>query len=107
MRTLTRLLFPLTLSLALVPAAEAGVSSADALRACKTEAQARHADGQGAVRVKLKGMHGNSRSLKLRLEVVPAAGERFLAICELDRNGRVVSLQPASGRSGELAANRR
>lgn len=107
MRTLSRLLSALTLSLALVPVAQAGVSSADALRACKTEAQARHGHGQDAVRVKLKGMHGNSRSLKLRLEVVPATGERFMAICVLDHSGRVVSLQPASAHSGDLAANRR
>ncbi len=89
-----RSLLALALSVAILPLAEAGVSTPKALKACKTEAQARFAPGGQQARVKLKGIVGAGARQKLRLEVIPPTGERFLVLCELNRAGEVLAIDP-------------
>ena len=105
--SLNRLILALALSATLVPFAEAGASTAKALKACKTEAQTRYArDGQQA-RVKLKGVLGAGASQRLRIEVSPPAGDRFLALCEVDRAGKVLSIAPPDKTIAAASAEQR
>ncbi len=89
-----RSLLALALSFTILPLAEADVSTPKALKACKTEAQARFAPEGQQARVKLKGIVGAGARQKLRLEVIPPTGERFLALCEVNRAGEVVAIDP-------------
>ncbi len=87
------------------PVAQAAVSPADAAATCKAEAQARYASGDRQARVKFKGMFGGSDVRKVRIQVLPAEGKAFLAICEVNgRSGEFVSLAPVAAATGDAVA---
>lgn len=93
----------LVLSLALlalsIPQTQAAVSPSDAAATCKAEAQTRYASGDRQARVKIKGMIAGGEVRKVRMQVLPAEGKAFLAICEVNgRSGEVLSLTPVAGR---------
>ena len=105
MKTIRRFVVASVLAGLVAPVAFAGVSSEDAISACKTEAAARYAQGGQLVRVKLKGMYGTAAVRKVRVQVLPAEGKPFLALCEVDgKSGGVVSLQPGTGAAPAIAA---
>ena len=89
---------------ALAPLAQAGISTADAATACKTEAQARYSAGERLARVKFKGMYGGAALRKVRVQVLPPEGKAFLAVCEVSgQGGERVSLQPVAKPEASVA----
>lgn len=81
--------------------ASAGTASVNESAAmCKAQATSQYANAQGAARVKFKGIYGGNDSRKVRLQVLPAGGKSFLALCEVDgRSGEVVALSPVADRA--------
>ena len=79
------------------PLGHAALSTNDAAAVCKSEAQAKYTQGTQAVRVKFKGIYGSATHRKVRLQVLPAEGKAFLALCEVDGNtGAIATLVPSS-----------
>ena len=105
MKTIRRFVVASVLAGLVAPVAFAGVSPEGAVTACKAEAAGRYAQGEQLARVKLKGMYGNSAMRKVRLQVLPAGGHAFLALCEVNgHSGEVVSLEPQNRSAPALAA---
>lgn len=84
--------------------ASAGTTSInEAAAACEAQATAEYAVGGSPAHVRFKGVYGSGDSPKVRLQVVPAGGKSFLAICAVEGlSGEVVALAPAA-RSMETA----
>jgi hypothetical protein len=81
----------------------AQMSEAEAATACKAQAASQYASGERTARVKFKGIYGGTDRLKVRMQVLPAEGRAFLAVCEVSRSAReVVRLAPPA-RGGQPA----
>jgi len=108
MKTIRSAALVLSLAVLASPLAQAAVSPADAAATCKAEAQARYAVGDRQARVKFKGMFGGSDVRKVRIQVLPAEGKAFLAICEVSgRSGDFLSIAPVANGKGESVAQAR
>jgi hypothetical protein len=86
--------------------ASAGISSpAEAAAVCKAQAAQQYAAGEKLARVKFKGIYGGGNSRKVRMQILPAEGKAFLAVCELDADsGEVVSIAPANKAAARAVA---
>lgn len=106
MKAIRRLVLAATFAGLAAPFAQAGVSTEDAAGLCKAEAQARYGSAEQLARVKFKGIYGSAALRKVRLQVLPAEGRSFLAICEVNGQGGLqVTLSPAArGATGAAAA---
>jgi hypothetical protein len=72
-------------------------SDAEAATVCKAQAASQYASGEQPARVKFKGIYGGNERRKVRMQVLPAEGRPFLAICEVSRpGGEFVGLAPAA-----------
>ena len=72
-------------------------SDSQAATVCKAQAASQYASGEQPARVKFKGIYGGNERRKVRMQVLPAEGRPFLAICEVSRpGGEVVGLAPAA-----------
>jgi len=108
MKTIRRIVAASLFTGLLAPLAQAGMTTAEAATACKTEAQARFAQGEELARVKFKGIYGGNAVRKVRLQVLPAEGKPFFAICEVNRrSGDLVSLQAKSRPDAQVATTNR
>jgi hypothetical protein len=89
----------------LAPLAQAGVSPEKAAVLCKAEAASRYAQGEQIARIKLKGIYGSAGLRKVRVQVLPAEGKAFMAVCEVNgRSGEVVSIEPQAKNGPAIAA---
>jgi len=86
--------------------ASAGTPSInEAAAVCKSQASLQYAAGDSAARIKFKGVYGGNDSRKVRLQVLPAGGKAFLAICRVDgRSGEIVALAPVAQATGPTLA---
>jgi len=72
-------------------------SDSRAATVCKAQAASQYASDDQPARVKFKGIYGGNERRKVRMQVLPAEGRPFLAICEVSRPaGEVVGLAPAA-----------
>jgi hypothetical protein len=105
MKSIRRLVAVAALAGLAAPLAQAGVSANDAAASCKAEAAARYAQGEQLARVKLKGIYGSSAVRKVRVQILPAGSNGFLAICEVNgRSGEIVSIEPQNKGAPEVAS---
>jgi len=70
--------------------AATSMSEVDAASACKARAASQYAAGERTARIKFKGIYGGADRLKVRMQVLPAEGRVFLAICEVSRSAQTV-----------------
>lgn len=86
--------------------AETIYSVSEAAEACKVHAASQYASADQPARVQFKGVYGGTDRRKVRMQVLPAQGRAFLAICEVSRrSGEIVGLTPgATDRRPMLAA---
>ena len=89
----------------LAPLAQAGVSPEKAASLCKAEAVSRYTQGEQIARVKLKGIYGGAGLRKVRVQVLPAEGEAFMALCEVNGASEVVSIEPVAKTGPAIAAS--
>ena len=95
MKTMSRFFAATVFAGLLAPLSHAGIPSSEAAKVCKAEVQSHYAQGEVLPRVKLKGIYGNSATPKVRVQVLPAGEDAFLAVCQLDgRSGKLVSIEP-------------
>lgn len=75
--------------------AATSLSEYQAATVCHARAASQYADGARTAHVTFKGVYGGTDRLRVRMQVLPAEGKAFLAICEVSRNARaLVALAP-------------